>query len=199
MSGDRAKGNALLAAAVEILRAAPGHALKTVLLNKALFYLDLCALRDTGQAVTDSAYIALEHGPVVARYDKRLVRALRDEGLAEQLETADALEKPIRLTADASMDTRLNPYVRRKAVEVARYFALLSSKRASEISHRNPGWQLAYAAGAKQGGAPKAIDMRIALQEIVDADPWLDEGPDEDFDRAIARAEAGETVPWSIE
>ncbi len=71
---------------------APGAAL---LLNKALFYLDLYTLRDQGKLLTECEYIALPAGPTVASYERRLVRDLRTAGLAVQNERGDT--KPVRV------------------------------------------------------------------------------------------------------
>ena len=56
------KSERLIEAAAAILNAAPDRRLNAVVLNKALFYLDLASLRDRGETVTHNSYIALEKG-----------------------------------------------------------------------------------------------------------------------------------------
>lgn len=193
------KRERLLQAAVEILRAAPGHSLKVVLLNKALFYLDLCSLRDTGDTVTGNTYVALERGPVVADYPKRLVGALAKRGIAEQTTSESNLDKPVALKDPNTPETALNGYAKKKAHEVAGYFAKLTSAKASRVSHSNPGWKLAYSEGLARGSSPKPINLRIAMQEIVERDPWIDDAADQKFEDTVRRAEQAPTTPWSPE
>lgn len=170
----------LLDAAVALLRNAPERTFHIVVLNKALFYLDLASLRDLGDTVTHNTYIALPMGPVVARYDKRLVTALEKEGLAEQ--RPDGLAKPVRLISDRRPEHLSVPQLE-LAARVAHWAKDLSSTYVSDYSHRNPGWLLARTRGG--GNVPKPINMSIAMQQIMDEDPWLDEPiPDHILDRA---------------
>ena len=48
------KSERLIEAAAAILNAAPDHRLNAVVLNKALFYLDLASLRDRGELLIRS-------------------------------------------------------------------------------------------------------------------------------------------------
>ena len=75
------KSERLMEAAAAILNAAPEHRLNAVVLNKALFYLDLASLRDRGEPVTHNSYIALQNGPVVAKYQQRLIEQLESRGM----------------------------------------------------------------------------------------------------------------------
>ena len=186
----------LVEAAVELLRAAPGATLKIVLLNKALFYLDLCALRDRGETLTGSPYIALDQGPVVAKYKTRLVDELIERGFATQRDDGETREKPVTLTRKAPKAKLLDEYALEKAREIAKYFSKLTSKKASEISHQNPGWMIAYAEGRGRGNPPKPINMRIAMQEFAGTDPWLESEADPEFESAVAEAEKGPRIPW---
>lgn len=68
--------NKLLEAAMALLQASPRQQLNVVVLNKALFYLDLHALRDYGTTVTDQEYVALPQGPVVDSYKEILIKPL---------------------------------------------------------------------------------------------------------------------------
>ena len=90
----------LLEAAAALLSAAKDKRLNTTNLNKAVFYLDLFALRYLGAPVTRSAFIALKLGPVVAKYEKRLIKPLMEEGIAVQEE--EGMAKPIRLVREPS-------------------------------------------------------------------------------------------------
>src|SRR5688500_388381 len=85
----------LVEATVTALEAAGGR-MNIVLLMKALFYADLAALRDTRHTVTRQPYLALEFGPVVAKYDKRVIAALERRGLAASDQEGDS--KPLSLT-----------------------------------------------------------------------------------------------------
>jgi hypothetical protein len=188
------KRGRLLEAAMALLQGAPNGELKVVLLNKGLFYLDLLCLRDYGRTATGATYLALHQGPVVAKYDKHLVRALEDEGLAEQLQAGMA--KPIRLKKPLSAFEYLDDDAVKLAGELGKEIATITSSGASEFSHENPAWRLAYDSGLGAGGGPKPINMRIALQQLNDADsddhdPWLDEDPDEPLLKAFRDASAG--------
>src|SRR4051812_10790778 len=90
----------LMETAMAVLQATPERQLKIVVLNKALFYLDLLALRDLGETVTGQEYVALPQGPVLDNYRTTLVNALTASGYAEQLHVRSwpdgHLAKPIR-------------------------------------------------------------------------------------------------------
>src|SRR5437773_2192449 len=91
--------NKLLEAAMALLQASPRQQLNIVVLNKALFYLDLHALRDLGKTVTDQEYVALPQGPVVDSYKNILIKPLVEGGMAEQLREAagEYTWKPLRV------------------------------------------------------------------------------------------------------
>lgn len=74
------KSRRLIEAACAVLHAAPDRSLNAVVLNKALFYLDLASLRDRGETITHNSYIALQNGPVVAKYPQRLIKPLEEQG-----------------------------------------------------------------------------------------------------------------------
>jgi hypothetical protein len=166
----------LLEAASQVLAAAPDQRLNTVNLNKALFFLDLAALRDLGETITGNAYIALHWGPVIAKYRERLITALEEEGIAEQEDEGDTLSKPIRLRR--AIDRKFIPEGFLYTLE--RVVAWVSSQSAvgiSDHSHENPGWEHAYRTGlgSEKDRRPKSIDMNLALQQFAERDPWLDE------------------------
>jgi len=60
-----------------------------VVINKTLFYADIVSLMERGDTITHSEYLALPQGPVVASYEKRLVRDFERAGLGQQV--ADGL------------------------------------------------------------------------------------------------------------
>lgn len=182
----------LLEAAVAVLQAVPGRKLNAVVLNKALFYLDLIALRDLGHPITGSAYVALQNGPVVAKYKKRLIQALKDEGLAEQLDAGPA--KPIRLKTAPETFAFVGDRERELVAEIAQGVGRFTSTRASDFSHDNPGWQMAQETG-KMRGHPAPIDMFIAMQQVLDDDPWLSEKLDDET-RAIAERADRAELEW---
>jgi hypothetical protein len=194
LTGEQAgeKEQRLVEAAMAVLQATPKQELKIVLLNKALFYLDLIALRDTGDTVTHAAYIALQQGPVVAKYDERLIPALERRGLATQV--MDGYAKPIRVKTQLTAFQYLTSELRSVAAEIGKEVADLTSTAASNFSHDNAGWQVAYNAGLGGGGKPKAINMTLAMQQLEDEsgdrDPWLDETPDKQLLKAFLEAAA---------
>lgn len=188
------KKSRLLQAATAILQAAQDQKLKIVLLNKALFYLDLASLRDLGKPVSHNTFVALEQGPVVAKYPDRLVKALADAGIATQ--ESDGLSLPVKLT-DASADLALLSKEQiRLACTIAEWFSRTTSADASEFSHKNPGWKIAFDAGMGRNEGPKPIDLHIAMQQIIDDDPWMAEPLDESSNAALAMADRNEGDPW---
>lgn len=184
-------------AAVALLRAAPEHKLKMTVLNKALFYLDLVCLRDLGETFTQNTYVALPEGPVVAKYEKRLVEALESHGLARVEADPISGARPVVLTAEPEL-VYANEYVVDKAAEIARSRLLASASDASALSHKNPGWQLAWSAGlgSGAGGQAKPIDLLVAMQQVVDDDPWLHEALSQEEERAFMEAESEPGIPW---
>ena len=90
------KRDRLVEAAAAILNAAPDSRLNIVVLNKVLFYLDLASLRDRSETLTGNSYIAIQQGPVVANYPKRLVEELESRGIARQISEWDG-SKPVLL------------------------------------------------------------------------------------------------------
>ena len=170
MSPDE-KRDRLLEAASVLLEHAKEHRLNAVCLNKALFYLDLVSMRDTGLPVTFAPFVAIHNGPVVAKYDSKLIGELEKAGIAEQEE--DGKAKPIRLKSPVShrrfVHESLVPAIKRISEE----FSGNVSNKASEMSHKNLGWQMAYNAGLKAKSQALSINMQIAMQQIIDSDPWL--------------------------
>lgn len=191
-TGKQEKADRLMEAAAAILEAAPGHKLNIVLLNKALFYLDLCSLRDFGDTVTHASYIALDMGPVVAKYPKHLVGELKTRGIAEQIR--EGISKPMTLRAKVQ-PRFMNQGQLAHASKVAEWAARQTSAAASDISHQNPGWEIAHEAGHATG-QKQVINLTIAMQQIIEPDPWLDEKPDEELLKAFAMAGATESQPW---
>lgn len=187
------KTTQLLEAASLLLQAAPKNRLNAVTLNKALFYLDLVALRDKGHTVTHNSYIALRHGPVVAKYDKRLIRELEKHGIAKQLEEWDG-SKPI-VHLDPSRKSSMDGDTVLMAFKIGRVFSGMSSTRASEFSHENPGWEIAWAEGMETG-RPMPIDLRIAMQQIIQDDAWLEEPLADEEKEELEAADLGDGDEW---
>lgn len=95
MSGVADKAEARLTEAVAaVLSGTPQRKLKIVVLNKALFYLDLYALRDLGHTVTGAQFVAFENGPVVEGYRRRVVGACERRGIAKQLTHGKSMPPP---------------------------------------------------------------------------------------------------------
>jgi hypothetical protein len=187
------KTERLIEAASVVLSAAPNRRLNTVVLNKVLFYLDLASLRDRGETITHNAYIALVQGPVVAKYPQRLVGQLESRGVAKQLSEWDG-SKPIVLESAPERYQYLDAESESLAATVTRFFAEMTSGRASDFSHENPGWRMAWDA-YRRTRTPQPVNLRIALQQIVEDDPWMDL-PLMDDDAMLAAADAGDGTDW---
>jgi len=183
------KSERLIEAASAILNAAPDHRLNAVVLNKALFYLDLAALRDRGETVTQNSYIALQNGPVVAHYEKRLIRPLESRGIAKQINEWDGSE-PILLESCPEHFQYVDADALILAAAVTSFFATATSRQASDYSHENPGWEIAWNE-FRRTGKPVPIDLRIALQQIIEDDPWM-QLPLMDDEALLAAAEGEE-------
>ncbi len=183
----------LIEAASAVLNAAPNHRLNAVVLNKALFYLDLASLRDRGATVTGNTYIGLQQGPVVAKYPARLIGQLESRGIAKQISEWDG-SKPILLEASLSHFQFLDSDAMILVSAVTTYFAEATSGRASEFSHENPGWRLAWNE-YRRTGRPSAINLRVAMQQIIEDDPWMD-GPLLNDDEILAAADAAVGADW---
>ena len=165
------KSDRLINTAAALLLAARNQELNIVILNKCIFYLDLVALRDNGKAITENTFIALENGPVVAKYDKRLVRELDRREVATEVDDWSG-RKPLKLIEPQSLPSYLQGF-KKEIQRIANYFS--SSRDASEFSHQNLGWKLAWDARKEQGGRPVPINMLIAMQQVLQDDPWLHE------------------------
>lgn len=187
------KCDRLIEAASAVLNAAPHRRLNAVVLNKALFYLDLASLRDRGETVTHNTYIAIQQGPVVAKYQQRLIGQLESRGVAKQLSEWDG-SKPILLENAPEHFRFLDADTMSLASAVTGFFGEMTSGRASDYSHENPGWRMAWDA-YRQTGKPQPVNLRIALQQIVEDDPWMDL-PLLSDDEMLAAADVGDGADW---
>ncbi|MEO6594917.1 MAG: type II toxin-antitoxin system antitoxin SocA domain-containing protein [Planctomycetota bacterium] len=172
-----------------ILQATADRQLGITVMNKALFYADLCGLRDTGHLITQSGYIALPQGPVVNHYERALVRDLDRLGLAEQ--TTDGWEKPLVVRCELDRYEALSKEEVGIAQLVARKIHRKTAAWVSDYSHENDGWIRAFRQGTGSG-----IDMIIALQQIMENDPWLDTAEDEAVQSALTAATDEPGVPF---
>jgi hypothetical protein len=179
----------VIEAAMAILQATSKMRLGITVLNKALFYADLVALRDLGHSLTNSGYIALPQGPVLNHYERALIRDLDRQRLAEQIQ--EGWPKPVIVRQPITRFGRLTPEEVAIAQLVARKIEAKSATWVSEYSHENPGWQLAFRDKIGSG-----IDMVLAMQQVVDDDPWMDATPDESVREAFAEAETDDGVPF---
>lgn len=187
------KSDRLMEAASAVLNVAPNRRLKVVILNKALFYLDLAALRDRGETITRNSYIALKNGPVVARYTERLVGQMEARGIGKQVSEWNGAQ-PIVLESCPTHFRYMDGDAMATVAAVTSYFATKNSRQASDYSHDNPGWQLAWNEFLRTG-KPGAIDMHIALQQIVEDDPWM-EWPLLNDGEILAAADRGVGDDW---
>ncbi len=187
------KSERLIEAATAVLNAAPDRRLNAVVLNKALFYLDLASLRDRTETITGNTYIAIHKGPVIAKYPQRLIGQLESRGIGKQISEWDG-SKPILLESCPQHFNFVDSDALILVSAVTSYFANASSRRASEYSHENPGWQLAWN-HYRRTGKPTAVNMRIAMQQIIEDDPWMDL-PLLDDDEILAAADDGVGADW---
>jgi hypothetical protein len=186
------RSDRLIEAASAILNVVPNQRLNIVVLNKSLFYLDLVSLRDHARPVTYNSYIAIQQGPVVAKYPQRLVGQLESRRIGKQISEWDG-SKPIQLEQFPEHFRYLDADALALAAAVASNFALLSSRQASDYSHDNPGWRLAWN-DYRRSGKPAAIDMRVAMQQVIEDDPWMEIPPSDD--EVLADADAGIGDEW---
>jgi hypothetical protein len=193
MARDMDRAERLTEAAMAILQATEGGSLNITVLNKALYYLDLYALRDLGETVTRNTYVALEQGPVVAKYEKRLVGELERQGLAEQVRSGKA--RPVQIKRPLDEFHRLSEEQLRLARAAARFAEQHTSSEISDLSH-GAAWQIAYDEGLGSGHAPRPVDLNMALQDIAEDDEWLDAPVGDDLKKFVDRAEGEQTFPW---
>ncbi len=187
------KSRRLLEAAAVILAESAGQTLNIVSLNKAIFYLDLVSLRDIGETFTQNVFVALSKGPVVAKYNKRLVKALADEGIATQSNAG--LARPVTLQKLPTF-LELTERVNGSAREIAQWISGKTSAEASDFSHDNIGWALAYREGLQGCGMAAPINMHLAMQQIVEDDPWLSVPFTRDSDTAFHAADLDQGNVW---
>ena len=166
------KSQRLIEAASAVLNAAPDRRLNIVVLNKAIFYLDLASLRDRGATIMHNAFIAIQNGPVIAKYPRRLISQLETRGIARQVSLWDG-SKPIVLESCSPHFNFLDSDTMILASAVTTFFADASSRQASDYSHENPGWKRAWIE-SQRTGKPSAVNMRVAMQQIIEADPWME-------------------------
>jgi uncharacterized phage-associated protein len=187
------KSDRLMEAACAVLSAAPQRRLNAVVLNKVLFYLDLAALRDRGETITGNSYVALQQGPVVAKYPQRLIGQLESRGMAKQISEWDG-SKPVLLEQSPQHFNYVDADAMALVSAVTAHFADATSREVSDYSHDNPGWQLAWNEYCRTNKL-QSINLRIALQQIVEDDPWMDSPLLKD-DEILAAADAAAGGDW---
>ncbi len=187
------KSERLVEVASVALESAPEHRLNAVVLNKVLFYADLVWLRDHGETLTKNAYIALQQGPVVAKYPQRLIGELERLGVARQEDEWDG-SKPVTLIKSAGITRFVGEEARGVIRRVTGFLASRTSRQVSDFSHENPGWAIAWAEYHRTG-RPSPVDMAVAMQQLLEDDPWMDE-PLSGADDLLASADAGDGIEW---
>jgi uncharacterized phage-associated protein len=190
------KRERLLSVATALLAQAPRQEMKVVNLNQALFYLDLVALRDLGETLTDNTYIALKQGPVVAKYQQRLIQELEKGEYAVQGKSTNDLSRPLRLKRLFNPAYRFPKRLRDQVTKIVAWACSKSAKGVSDFSHQNPGWRFSYQEGLGAHAQPKPINMHLALQQILDDDPWLSELFSEKELEAFAHFDHCRGEPW---
>lgn len=163
------KQNMLYAA--RLLLEYAGGRLPRLNLMKGLFYLDLEWLLEKGETFTGATWVALENGPVVEDYKVQLVRPLLDAADVEERKVVSApfagvpkvlvLREPPVQPEDEHLELvarRVATFVSDPDVDISAY------------THENPAWIEAYRAGPGT-----RIDMVLAMLQVQDEDPWLNE------------------------
>ena len=101
-----------------------------------------------------------------------------------------------RANTGAMPDTHaMTPEIRDVAREVAEFCARKTVTSLSDISHKNPGWDIAWKEGQRKG-CVRPINMLIAMQQIVDDDPWMQRPLDEAERAACERADVAGSQTW---
>lgn len=163
-------------------------------LNKALFYLDLVCLRDLGFPITNTTFVALKQGPVVAHYEKRLVLPLLESGIA--IGEPEGQSKPIKLIQPLFPMRHVTPRIQHLAEIVGGWVSRKTATEVSHYSHKNLGWKMAFRDGLGANAKPQPIDLSIAMQQIMDDDPWLSEPLGEESLAAVVAADHGGGTDW---
>lgn len=156
------RNSRLIEAAVAALGGAGGR-LQITNLNKALFYFDLIMLRDHGASYTGVSYLAYERGPVVDHYSRDLIQALVESGKAVQ--ENDGMAKPVVLLDPTPWDLESKLQI---CATVGGWANRQTAARLSEFTHANLGWQ-----AARRRGDSERINMVLAMQQVIDEDPWV--------------------------
>lgn len=186
----------LCEATMAILQNIPDHTLNIVLVNKALFYADLFALRDYGYTITGTTYLGLAQGPVVAKYDKRVVGGLEKRGWAKQL--TDGKRKPLVAEKTLTSFPHLSEDQLKILSDVGQSIAKHTSRTASLLSHDNLAWQKAHGRGLGAGRVPMKLNMILALQQLpIDDNAWLSAPTSDEELAAFARADAEDGEVWT--
>ena len=66
----------------------------------------------------------------------------------------------------------------------------------SDFSHDNPGWRIAHEDEKLADGRKQVVDMNIAMQQIIDDDPWIDEPRGDALRAACRAADTTLGLPW---
>jgi hypothetical protein len=184
----------LVEAAALMLKAA-GGTLNVTPLNKALFYLDLWSLLETGSAATQTTYIALKQGPVVAKYPERLVAALEKAGLAIQSDEEDG-SKPLSLVSEPPGPRHLTTEQVKLLEQIARWAKERGATWLSDFSHKNVGWTVAWENGLGMGRAALPINLQLAMQQLADEDAWLERELTDEERGALQSADDKDGTEW---
>jgi hypothetical protein len=184
----------IVEAASLILKAA-GGSLNITALNKALFYLDLWSLLETGVLATEATYIALEQGPVVAKYPQRLVAALEKAGLAIQSDEDDG-SKPLSLIHEPPAPKYLTSQQLGLVDRTAKWAKGKGASWLSDFSHQNAGWKAAWENGLKARRPAQPINLQLAMQQLAGDDAWLESELTHEEREALLSADNATGAEW---
>jgi hypothetical protein len=79
---------------------------------------------------------------------------------------------------------------------IVRWCSGKTSRGVSRISHYNPGWRIAFENADHAGGQKQVIDPYVAMQQIVDKDPWLHEPLSQKSRSVCESADNVKGDPW---
>ena len=108
----KAKVTKLTETAMAVLQASPERRLNITVLNKALFYLDLYALRDLGEVITRHDFIALPPPPPLDAEVADAVLLVRELALPRDLD--EAARRHLELAVVAVLDPRQDAVLRHR-------------------------------------------------------------------------------------
>jgi hypothetical protein len=155
-----------------IARECEGHTLfGATKLNKILFFCDFTSFAELGEAITGAEYVALEHGPA-----PRVLVQVRNEMTKKGDIILERQGNQERVIARRKANWGLFPPGEQFVIlDVIRKLENESADSVSELSHKFPGWQAAWAEHKATGRNPTipyqsifVSNQRPSVEEIAE-------------------------------